>query len=133
MAEASAELGVHWAARWYKSARDEIVSKYFKPYGFEPNGRIEPDLAGAIFVPVGVAGYAAYVSEPRPADEEYVESRYFDIDVAALETLDEREKPGLLRKLDDTLPPLLRAGSCCCQWCAPQFDVQACDRVVPFQ
>ena len=86
-----------------------------------------------LFVPFGIAGYALFNPEPRPPDDEYVESRYFDIDAAAMDTLEEGERAAVLRALDEQLPPILPVGSCCCQLCAPRFDVAAFDALVPFK
>lgn len=133
MAEVSSELAAHWAERWYRAEQTDLVSRYLRPYGFEPNGRIEPDRSAAVFVPLGTAGYGLYESTPRPADGDDAESRYFDIDASALETLRESERSRVLRKLDEDIPPLLPTGSCCCQSCAPHFDVAACDRLVLFR
>lgn len=134
MAEVSSELAAHWAERWYRAEQADLVSRFLRPYGFEPNGRMEPDRSPAVFVPLGAAGYARYDSTREAADDdESDESRYFDIDAAALETLSERERARALRKLDEDVPPLLPTDSCCCQWCAPRFDVAACDRLTPFR
>jgi hypothetical protein len=133
MAEVSAELMVHWADRWYRENQSDLQSRYLTPYGFKPDGRIECASSTALFVPFGIAGYAIFNPEPRPPDNEYTESRYFEIDVAAMDTLTESERSTVLRKLDEDIPPILPADSCCCQLCAPQFDVAACDRLVPFK
>ena len=133
MTEASSELAVHWAERWYRAEQADVASRYFRPYGFEPNGRIEPDQSAAVFVPFGVAGYALYNSTPRAADAEWYQSRCFDVDAAAMETLSESERARVLRRLDEELPPLLPTDKCCCQLCAPHFDVAGCDRLVPFR
>jgi hypothetical protein len=133
MAEVSSELAVHWAERWYLEKQAEITSKYLKPYGFEPSGLRLPDRSEAIFVPLGAAGYALFNPTPRPPDEESLESRYFDIDASALETISEDERGALMRRLDEDLPQILPAGSCCCQLCAPDFDASDCDRLVPFR
>jgi hypothetical protein len=101
--------------------------------GFEPNGRIGPDGSAGVFVPLGVAGDARYNSTARAADEESFVSRYFAIDVAALETSSESERSTALGRLDEDVPPRLPGDSCCCQLCAPRFDVAACDRVTPFR
>jgi hypothetical protein len=134
MAEVSSELAAHWAERWYRAEQADIQAKYFRPYGFEPTSRVEPDRQSSIFVPLGGAGYALYQPTPRDSDEEYVESRHFDIDASALETLDaldEGARADALRKIDEQIPGLLKR-SCCCQWCAPDFDAAAVDRLVPF-
>jgi hypothetical protein len=133
MAEVSAELMVHWADRWYRENQSDLQLRYLTPYGFTPDGRIERASPAALFVPFGVAGYAQFNPVPRPPDDEYVESRYFDIDAAAMETLDESERAATLRAVDEQLPPILPTGLCCCQLCAPHFDVAACDRLVPFR
>jgi hypothetical protein len=132
MAEVSAELGAHWAERWYRTEQADLVLRYLEPYGFKANGRTDPDRSTTVFVPMGAAGYAIYSSTPRDAGEEYFESRYFDIDASAVEALRENERAAVLRKLDQELPPIVPRDSCCCQLCAPQFDVAAVDRLVPF-
>lgn len=143
MAEVSSELAAHWAERWYRAEQANVVSTHLRPYGFEPNGRIEPDRSAEVFAPIGTAGYAVYNATPREeeeeedgegeTDEEDFESRYFDIDASALEMLSKSERLRALKELDEGLPRFLPAGSCCCQWCAPAFDVAAADRVVPFR
>ena len=125
MAQVSSELAAHWAERWYRAEQADLVSRYLQPYGFEPSGRIEPGRSLDVFVPLGSAGYARYDATRGPEDGEFSESRYFDIDASALETLGESERSRALRKLDEDVPPLLSTDSCCCQWCAPRFDVAA--------
>lgn len=132
MAETSAELAAHWAELWYRSEQGGAVAALLRRYGFEPNGRLEPDRSSTIFVPFGIAGYAVFNPTPREPDEEYVESRYFDIDNSALETLDDSERADALRRIDEEIPRLL-PGSCCCQWCAPGFDAAAVERFTPFK
>ena len=132
--EVSAELMAHWAERWFNENKADLRSRYLTPYGFEPDGRIERAGSSApLFVPFGIAGYALFNPEPRALDDEDVESRYFEIDSAALDTLDEGERAAVLRALDEQLPPILPVGSCCCQLCAPRFDAAACDALVPFK
>lgn len=132
MAEVSAELAVHWAQRWYAEREAELLAKYFKPYNFTPNGRIEGAPSPTIFVPLGAAGYARFEPTPRPVDEEYIESRYLEIDASAMETLGDGERETIMRTLDEKLPPMLEGGGCRCQLCSPDFDAAACDRLVPF-
>jgi hypothetical protein len=134
MAEVSAQLASHWAERWYRAESDDLLASYLEPYGFEPDGRIEPDSSTDIFVPLGAAGYALFNAAPRaPDDEAYFESRYFEIDVSAIETLSEAERARVLQTLDEELPRLFPPDTCCCQWCAPNFDVASVDRLVPFR
>jgi hypothetical protein len=132
MSEVSAELAVHWAQRWYAEDQAGLTAKYLEPYGFKPNGRTGAAPSPAVYVPLGAAGYARFDPTPRPVDEDVVESRFFEIDAAATETLDEAEKAMVMQMLDEKLPPILPSGSCCCQLCAPDFDAVACDRLVPF-
>lgn len=134
-AEVSSELATHWAERWYEAERDHIASAILRPNGFEPSGRVLSIAASTMFVPMGTAGYAAFSPAGREVDDDaaLVESRYFDIDAAALETLDEDALPNAMRQLDEQLPPLLPDRGCCCQWCSPTLDVDALDRVVPFR
>jgi hypothetical protein len=134
MADVSSELAAHWAQLWYRAEQGDLTSRFLKPYGFEPDERIEPDRSDLIFVPLGVWGYGLFNATPEPVDDDDdVHSRYFDIDASALETLDDGERERVLRRLDVEAPPLLPAQSCCCQMCAPDFEVGKLDRVVPFK
>ena len=135
MAEVSSEVATHWAERWYETDHERIASTFLRPHGFEPSGRTLGIASGAVFVPIGTAGYATFSPTPREVDSEaqLAESRYFDIDASALETLDDTELPDVMRKLDEELRPLIPESGCCCQWCSPTLDVGALDRVVPFQ
>ena len=134
MAEVSSELAAHWADRWFRSEGDRITENLLRPHGFEPNGRTQAIGSGEPFVPMGVAGYAIYHAEPREADPDLpMESRYFDIDFSAVDTLSEDERGDVMQKLDAELPPLLPRGPCCCQWCAPELDVTSIAQVVPFK
>jgi hypothetical protein len=132
MSQVSSELAVHWAQRWYAEHQGDLTTKYLEPSGFKPNGRTEAAAPAPVFVPLGAAGYARFDPVPRPVDEEIVESRFFEIDAAATETLDDAEKAKVMQMLDEKLPPMLPSGSCCCQLCAPDFNAAACDRLVPF-
>ena len=133
MAEVSSELAAHWADRWYRENQTDLLTRFLTPYGFEPDGRIECVPAQArFFVPFGAAGYALFNPAPGPADDDYRESRFFEMDAAALETLGDGERAAVLRTLDELMPPTLPSDSCCCQLCAPDFDAAACDRLVPF-
>lgn len=132
MADVSCLLATHWCELWYAEKKDEIAARHLLPYGFVPNGRVEHDEEPPIYVPFGVAGYAMMNAEPNAEDEEYFESRYFQIDGAAMETLEESERKRVLQTIDREIPPLIRGNRCLCQLCSPDYDTSKVDALIPF-
>jgi hypothetical protein len=130
MAQIASEVATHWAERWYHEESARIVSTLLAPHGFEPNGRTGGAAEAPVFVPVGAAGYAVYMPNPR-YDPDFDSSRvqHFDVDASALEALDEETQAELLRRLDSELRPLIPEEQCCCQWCSPDFDVAVIDQL----
>lgn len=130
MAQVASEVATHWAEQWYRAESARLTSTLLRPHGFEPNGRIEGASEAAVFVPIGIGGYAVYTATP-PDDPEDDRSRFghFDVDGSVLETLDEPEQAELSRRLDGELRPLIPEAKCCCQWCLPDFDIAAIDQL----
>jgi hypothetical protein len=133
IAQVASELCTHWAEKWYLAERDRINAQMLRPHGFAPNGNTEG--GDPTFVPIGRGGYATYTATPNEQDEIPAEgylSRYFDVDEWALEQLDDSARRAAMRTLDNAVRPLIPAGRCCCQWCAPALDIAEFDRVAPF-
>jgi hypothetical protein len=119
MAEVSAEVAAHWAAEWYRSELADLGAEFLAPFGFEPNGRVEPD-GGAVFVPLGTAGYAragsVSLDSAEPTDET------IEVDASSLDALSEAERTAMLSQVGDRLRAV-RPRRCLCQLCAPDLDV----------
>lgn len=117
MADTSAEVAAHWAEIWYRQARDELTSKYFRPFGFAPE-RVDTTGPAKRFVPLGRLGYALFHGdeEAGPADSE---DRNFEVDGAALERFNGVDLTREWQELDAALSDVRAAGVCFCQFCAP--------------
>lgn len=119
MAEVSAELAAHWAAEWYRSRHADLRAAWLAPFGFEPNGRVEPDDNG-IFLPAGSAGYARVgLGSPGSSIDR---DEAIELDAAAMDALDDTEQSLTLSRLRDVVRQA-RPDRCLCQLCAP--DVEA--------
>jgi hypothetical protein len=129
----SSYIAFHWAERWYRDNQADIMTRYFQPYGFEPNGRDNSIASSELFVPFGDAGYAIYEPTAEPKEEEYPESRYFGFDSWFEEGMEEDQVRKFYDKIDNELRQVLPSDSCCCQWCNPNFDTAVCDKLVPFR
>lgn len=134
MAEISSQVATHWAEQWYRDDSARLASALLRPHGFEPNGRTSGADEDVVFVPIGRAGYAAYVANPsEDSGDDESGLRPFELDASVTETLDEHEEDELMRRLESELLPLIPKGKCCCQWCSPEFDVDAIDRLALFK
>lgn len=125
MTQVSSELAVHWAAEWYRREQADLHARFLTPFGFEPTGRLEPE-GGAIFVPVGAAGYAWL--GPTAADAAAQFDENVDVDAAFLDALTQTERDSALSRLGDEIRRL-RPDRCLCQLCAPDLDVSVYDRL----
>jgi hypothetical protein len=127
MADTAAELAAHWAEIWYRGSAGDLLSRYFRPFGFAP-GWIEPAAPDARFVPLGWMGYALFRAEPE-LDPDERGSRYFELDYSAVETLGDADRSAAWRELDASLADVRAAGACLCQFCAPSLDVSRFERL----
>ncbi len=108
MAEVSAEVCAHWAALWYQGRREEIDSRWLRPFGFHP-GPQQPPHSSAIFAPL----QTTYASVEAGVE----------VDSALLENVDDADQH--LQQLGERLAPLIAEGRCRCQFCAPDLDPSA--------
>lgn len=130
MAQIASQVAAHWAEAWYREESARLAASLLRPHGFEVNGRIVGTGGGVVYVPIGLGGYASYVATPADDPEHEREaSRYFEVDESLLESLDEHQRVELMRRLDSELRPLMPDAKCCCQWCSPDFDVDAIERL----
>ena len=120
MADTSAEVAAHWAEIWYRQARDELASKYFRPFGFTPE-RVDTTGDAKLFVPLGRMGYAQFHGEEEAAPPN-PEARNFELDWSALETLSDVDLTEDWQELDEALSDVRAAGVCLCQFCAPRQE-----------
>jgi len=128
MADVSAEVATHWAEIWYRTAADELASRYFLPFGFTPQ---RADATGPLkrFVPLGGLGYGLIRDDAEASDPEAGESRYCEIDYSARETFGDADLAREWRELDEALRDVRAAGACLCQFCAPAQDLSRFDEL----
>src|SRR5579859_4725835 len=60
MAEVSADLGVHWACRWYQENSNRLLKDFFEPFGFVPDSKQDLSFLDVKFIPMDGLGYAEY-------------------------------------------------------------------------
>ncbi len=115
MAEVSALVAAHWAAKWAQQELPALDREVFAPFGFIP----APGQTlgwGDRFLPVAPLGYLRYV----PADERDDDGLVFEVDYAveeAIEDAAERVADASARHAG-----LMADGPCRCQLCAPDFE-----------
>lgn len=133
--QVTADLGAHWAARWFAEAREDVTRRHLLPFGFTPDVA-EPLKAVARFVPLGGYGYgrvweseelarferaAAAASSEEDEDDPVPEARTVSMDGGMREAVEDIE--GFFEELDAQVAPLIAQGRCLCQLCAPpDFD-----------
>ena len=100
MAETSARVAAHWAARWF-AERSDAIRAILMPAGFEAVRGEELDKPG--FVPAGEYGYIE-----REGGE-------LAVDWSGLESQDDPER--IVKMLGERYGALLDDGTCHCQLC----------------
>jgi hypothetical protein len=114
MAEVSALVGAHWAARWMQEELPIIEREIFLPFGFTPTPGQQLD-PGEVFLPVAELGYLRLVPP-----EERDESGPFEVDHAVRESLEDTDER--LAAGQDRYAAVMADGRCRCQLCQPAFD-----------
>lgn len=113
MAEVSALVGAHWAARWMREELPAIDREIFQPFGFTPRPGQQLD-AGEVFLPVVELGYLRLVPS-----EERDESGPFEVDHAVRESVEDADARRAGNQ--DRYAALMADGRCRCQLCQPGF------------
>jgi len=114
MAEVSALVGAHWAARWMQAELPILERDILLPFGFTPIPGQQVD-AGEVFLPVAELGYLRVVPP-----EERDDSGPFEMDHAVRESLEDADDR--LAAGQDRYAALMADGRCRCQLCQPEVD-----------
>jgi len=120
LGEIAAELGAHWAERWYQDEGDFITTSFLEPFHFTPGPSRSEDHFKRAFLPLGHLGYGLYVGHLK--DQQYPPEYAFELDAGATEYMKYEDYLRLIKEIDETFEPVMSDGLCRCQLCMPDFD-----------